>query len=120
MWETFTPPGEGPAAHTHSRETEVFRIMRGTYLFRCGDDEFVAPPGTVVVLPPNVRHGWKNISEELGQMFAIVTPAGFEGLFFEIEGSGVDTPEEIAAIEVRYGIRNELTEAMGLTSSIEP
>ncbi len=44
MWETFTPAGEGPAPHIHTRETEVFRVVKGTYRFRCGDDEFDAPP----------------------------------------------------------------------------
>jgi hypothetical protein len=38
MWETFTPPGKGPHDHTHTRETEIFRVIRGTYRFRCGDD----------------------------------------------------------------------------------
>jgi quercetin dioxygenase-like cupin family protein len=114
MWETFTPPGQGPAPHTHPRETEVFRVIRGTYLFRCGDDEFVATPGAVVTLPPHVQHGWRNIGDEPGQMFAIVTPAGCEGLFRDIEESGADTPETIAEIEARYGIYNDLTEALGL------
>src|SRR5437868_2919987 len=45
MWETFTPPGKGPHDHTHTRETETFRIIRGMYRFRCGDDEFDAHPG---------------------------------------------------------------------------
>ena len=76
MWETFTPPGQGPAPHMHTRETEVFRVIRGFYRFRCGDEEFDAPPGTVVVLPPYVPHSWRNISDEPGQMFATVTPGG--------------------------------------------
>ena len=36
MWETFTPPGQGPAPHTHTRETEMFRVISGIYRFRCG------------------------------------------------------------------------------------
>jgi len=116
MWETFTPPGEGPAPHTHTRETEVFRIIRGTYLFRCGDDEFFATPGTVVTLPPHVRHGWRNIGDEPGQMFAIVTPGGCESLFLDIAQSGADTPEKIAVIEARFGILNDITAALGLNS----
>jgi quercetin dioxygenase-like cupin family protein len=116
MWETFTPPGHGPAPHTHTRETEVFRVIRGLYRFRCGDDEFDAPPGTVVVLPPDVQHSWKNIGEETGQMFATVTPGGFEQLFIDIETSGADTPEKIAAIEARLGVFNDVTLALGLTT----
>ena len=109
MWETFTPPGQGPAPHTHTRETEVFRVIKGTYLFTCGDNEFVAPPGTVVTLPPNVRHGWRNISDEEGQMFAIVAPGGCERLFIEIEARGARTPREIAMIEQGLGLINDET-----------
>ena len=112
MWETFTPPGQGPAAHTHTRETEVFRVIRGLYRFRCGEDEFDAPPGTVVVLPPNVRHSWRNISDEPGQMFATVTPGGCERLFIEIEATGADTPEKVAEIEASLGIINHETEKL--------
>jgi mannose-6-phosphate isomerase-like protein (cupin superfamily) len=114
MWETFTPPGQGPEPHTHTRETEVFRVVRGTYLFRCGDEEILAAPGTVVTLPPHVRHSWRNISGETGQMFAIVTPGGCERLFLDIEESGADTPERIAVIEARFGVINDITLALGL------
>ena len=87
-------------------------MIRGTYRFQCGEEEFDAPPGTVVVLPPNVRHSWRNISDEPGQMFATVTPGGCERLFVEIEATGADTPEKIAAIEASLGIINDETEAL--------
>ncbi len=112
MWETFTPPGQGPAPHLHTRETEVFRVLVGVYRFRCGDEEFDAPPGTVVTLPPFVRHSWRNVGAEPGRMFAIVTPGGCEQLFLEIEATGARTAREIAAIESRLGIVNDATEAL--------
>ena len=115
MWETFTPPGKGPHDHTHTRETETFRIIRGMYRFRCGDDEFDAHPGAVVVLPPNIPHSFRNIGDEPGQMFATVTPGGFEQMFFEIGKSGANTVEAIATIEARFGIVNAQTKALGLT-----
>ena len=116
MWETFTPPGRGPAPHTHTRETEVFRVIRGTYRFTCGDETFDAPPGTVVTLPPHVQHAWVNISDEQGQMFAIVAPGGCEQLFIDIEAAGADTPEKIAVIEARLGIINDETKALAARS----
>src|SRR5262245_25466028 len=67
VWDTFTAPGEGPAPHTHTRETEMFRVMVSTYRFWCGGEVFDAPPGTVVILPPHVEHAWRNIGSELGQ-----------------------------------------------------
>ena len=78
MWETFTPPGKGPHDHTHTREIEVFRVIRGAYRFRCGDDEFDAHPGAVVVMPPNIPHSFRNIGDEPCQMLVTVTPGGFE------------------------------------------
>jgi quercetin dioxygenase-like cupin family protein len=113
IWDTFTPPGQGPAPHTHTRETETFRVMRGTYRFWCGDTVFDAPVGTVVVLPPNVEHAWRNISDEPGQMLGIVTPGGCEQMFLDIAALGADaTPARIAMIEARYGIANAQTRAL--------
>jgi quercetin dioxygenase-like cupin family protein len=113
VWETFTPPGQGPASHTHTRETEVFRVIKGLYRFRCGEDEFEASPGTVITLPPFVPHSWVNIGSDIGQMFAIVSPGGCERLFIEIEKTGARTPSEIAVLERGFGIINEATQALG-------
>jgi quercetin dioxygenase-like cupin family protein len=118
MWETFTLPGKGPAPHTHTRETEIFRIIRGTYRFKCGDEEFDATPGTVVVLPPHVQHGWVNISDQPGQMFVTVTPGGCEQLFIDIEATGADTPAKIAIIEARLGIINNETKALAVDGQV--
>jgi len=110
MWETFPEPGKGPALHTHTRETECFRIVRGTYRFRCGEDEFDVSAGAVVVLPPHVPHGFRNIGEAPGQMFVVVTPGGFEQFFCEIEATAADTPQKVAVIEKRFGVTSIGTE----------
>lgn len=112
MWETFTPPGMGPTPHLHTRETEVFRVIKGIYRFRCGDEEFEVGPGTVVTLPPHVEHCWRNISDEPGQIFGIVSPGGFEQLFIDIEATNAITPHEIAVIEMRLGLVNAETRAL--------
>jgi quercetin dioxygenase-like cupin family protein len=110
IWDTFTPPGEGPAPHTHTRETEMFRVLHSTYRFWCGDRVFDARPGSVVVLPPNVVHAWRNIGEEIGQMLGIVTPGGCEEMFRDIAALGPGaTARQIASIEDRYGIINDET-----------
>ena len=74
-------------------------------------------PGTVVTLPPNVPHGWQNIGDEMGQMFAIAVPGGCEQLFMDIAESGADTTEKIAVLDARLGIFNETTQALGLNST---
>ena len=115
MWETFTPPGKGPHNHTRTRETEIFRVIRGHYRFRCGDDEFDGYPGAVVVMPPNIPHSFRNVGDEPGQMLVTVTPGGFEQMFFEIGKTGASTIEAIATIEAKFGIINAQTTALGLT-----
>lgn len=109
IWETLVPPGKGPEPHSHDRETECFRVLTGVFRFRCGDEEFIAHPGTTVVLPPHVEHAWVNISDEPGRIFAFVTPGGFEHLFMDIEATGADTPAKIAVLEARYGVSNAET-----------
>ena len=109
MWETFVPPGKGPEPHTHTRETEVFRVIAGTFRFTCGDETFDAPAGAVVTLPPHVPHGWINIGDTMGQVMAIVSPAGFEQLFLEIARIDNPTPRDVALIERRLGVENDET-----------
>lgn len=119
MWETFTPPGKGLHGHTHTRETETFRVIREVYRFRCGDEEFEAHPGAVVILSPDVPHSFRNIGDGPGQMFATVTPGGFEQ-FFEIGRTGANAVDAIALIEAQFGIVNAQTIALSLTSSVRP
>src|SRR5215217_6024014 len=68
IWETFSAPGTGPAPHIHTRETEIFRVISGTYRFWCGADVFDAGAGGVVVLPPHIAHTWRNIGDDTGRM----------------------------------------------------
>ncbi len=67
-----------------------------------------------MTLPPFVPHSWRNISNEPGQMFAIVAPGGCEQLFLGITATGARAPDEIAVIERRLGIINVATRALDL------
>lgn len=75
--------------------------------------EFDAPLDMVVTLPPIVPPSWRNISDEPGRMFAIVTPGGREQLYIDIVATGAKTAEATAVIERPLGIINEATEALG-------
>lgn len=109
IWETLVAPGAGPAPHTHTRETEIFRVIDGTFYVRCGDREFEASTGTVLVLPPGIEHAWRNVGDSLARMMGVVTPGGFEQMFVQIAALRAPTPSSIAAIEKSFGIVNEET-----------
>lgn len=104
VWDNYIEPGVGPHWHTHTRETEAFRVIAGTFRFWCGEQTIEGGPGTTVILPPYIRHRWENIGGTAGQMLGIVTPGGFEGFFIEMERTGANTPAEVLAIETAFGV----------------
>jgi quercetin dioxygenase-like cupin family protein len=104
MWDVVVPPGKGPTRHTHTREVEVFRVIDGTFRFWCGEEQFDAPAGTTVTLPPHVAHHWRNIGDTPGRLFAIVAPGGFEQFFLEIDRMGAQTLEQAIAIQEPLGV----------------
>lgn len=111
-WETFVPPGRGPAPHTHTRETEIFRVISGQFRFWCGDDVVDLPTGGVITLPPHVPHHWINTGDSLGQVMGLVTPGGFEQMFLDVAELTAPTPRDVAIIERRLGIENDETRAL--------
>ena len=65
-------------AHVHADEDDAFYILEGEMTFTFGDEEAKAPPGTFVLVPPGVEHGFRNDGDEPVRMFNIHAPAGFD------------------------------------------
>lgn len=104
MFDVVVPPGKGPTRHTHTRELEVFRVIDGTFRFWCADEQFDAPTGTTVTLPPHVPHHWRNVGDTPGRLFAIVAPGGFEQFFIEVQRTNAQTVEDGIAIQEKLGV----------------
>ena len=47
-------------AHVHDAEDDAFYILEGELIFSFGDRQAPAPPGTFVLVPPGVEHGFRN------------------------------------------------------------
>ena len=73
-------PGRELEAHVHRDEDDAFYILEGemTFFFGDEDDEAVAPPGTFVLVPPGVRHGFRNPGPGPVRMLNVHAPAGFD------------------------------------------
>jgi len=73
-------PGRELEAHVHGDEDDAFYILEGemTFFFGDEDDEAVAPPGTFVLVPPGVRHGFRNPGPDPVRMLNVHAPAGFD------------------------------------------
>jgi mannose-6-phosphate isomerase-like protein (cupin superfamily) len=71
-------PGRALEAHVHDAEDDAFYILEGELTFVLGDDDVAAPPGTFVMVPPGVEHGFRNDGESPVRMLNIHAPAGFD------------------------------------------
>jgi mannose-6-phosphate isomerase-like protein (cupin superfamily) len=65
-------------AHVHADEDDAFYILEGEMTFVFGGREVPAPPGTFVLVPPGVEHGFRNDQDRPVRMLNIHAPAGFD------------------------------------------
>jgi mannose-6-phosphate isomerase-like protein (cupin superfamily) len=65
-------------AHVHQDEDDAFYILEGEMTFTFGDESAQAPPGTFVLVPPGVEHGFRNDGDTPVRMLNIHAPAGFD------------------------------------------
>ena len=65
-------------AHVHDGEDDAFYILEGELTFVFGEREAVAGPGTFVLVPPGVEHGFRNDGEGPVRMLNIHAPGGFD------------------------------------------
>ena len=72
--------GEAPPYHMHTREDEVFMLIKGTALLWSDDQEMELSEGGIVYLPKNVPHGYR-ITSDTADLLMICTPGGIEGMF---------------------------------------
>jgi mannose-6-phosphate isomerase-like protein (cupin superfamily) len=71
-------PGRELEAHVHDDEDDAFYILEGQLTFLFDGEEVAAPPGTFVLVPPGVEHGFRNDGESPVRMLNIHAPAGFD------------------------------------------
>src|SRR5262249_25356202 len=69
-------PGEGPPDHVHFRQEEFLFIIEGFYEVTVGDETATAGPGSIVFIPRNVVHRFKNVGDITGRMLGLSLPGG--------------------------------------------
>ncbi|MFJ7156710.1 cupin domain-containing protein [Streptomyces sp. NPDC101118] len=82
--EASVPPGSGPPPHAHDHADEAYYILEGTFEVLDGDRLITARPGDFIFIPRGTTHRFKNVGADAARMLFLFTPAGFEGLFYEI------------------------------------
>jgi mannose-6-phosphate isomerase-like protein (cupin superfamily) len=98
-------PGEGPGDHVHFNQEEIFFIVEGTYELTVDGQTSMAGPGTIVFIPRNVVHRFKNVGDTTGCMLDWTLPGGQDHYFkaiSDLAASGDFTPEKVMEINKRH------------------
>ena len=98
-------PGEGPPDHVHFKQEEMFFIVEGTYEMTVGGDTTTVGPGTIVFIPLNTVHRFKNIGDTTGCMLDWSLPGGQDHYFkaiSELAADGGFTDEKVMEINKRF------------------
>jgi mannose-6-phosphate isomerase-like protein (cupin superfamily) len=113
LLEARVPPLGGPP-HIHHAEDEFFWLLEGELEFLTNGRTFTANAGSFVYVPKGTTHCFKNVGTQTTRMLAAFTPAGIEGMFFEVgrpatEGSSPAPPdqeeiEKLLAAAPRYNV----------------
>lgn len=105
--EFVIAPGGGAGRHVHHAEDEGWSIVEGAVEFELGDQQIRAEAGAYVFIPRGLFHAFKNTGATPARALMIVTPAGLERYFAELDAlikqhSAGPPAAEIAALNVKY------------------
>ena len=105
--EMTTPPGEGVTLHVHDRDEEFYYILEGSYEIEAGNEKFTAATGSMLVIPRDVPHQFRNAGAVPARALMIFRPGGFDELVGEIRqasAAGTLDAKQRDAILTRWGV----------------
>lgn len=69
---------DGPGAHAHNENDEVFYVLEGTMTFLIGDQWIDATKETFLRIPAKTTHDFKNKTAQKAGVLNFFIPGGFE------------------------------------------
>ena len=98
-------PGEGPPDHVHFNQEEMFFVVEGTYELTVGDRTATVGPGTIVFIPRNVVHRFRNVGDTTARMLDWSLPGGQDHYFkaiSDLAASGGFSGEKALEISEKF------------------
>jgi mannose-6-phosphate isomerase-like protein (cupin superfamily) len=103
---TLAPHSPGPVQHRHAQHDEGFYVVAGTAEFTVGTTRYLAPKGTLVMVPPGVPHTFANPGDEPVVMLNTFTPDLYVQYFRDLgevmAKNGQLTPGATAEVMAKY------------------
>lgn len=105
-WVDDVEPGVGIPPHIHTKEDEIFRVIKGQVEITVDGKSTVLEAGDTAFAPKNIPHSWKVMGTEKAKMITSAFPAGIEVMFKELAELPPGPPdfEKVAKICGNHGI----------------
>jgi mannose-6-phosphate isomerase-like protein (cupin superfamily) len=113
----MSPRALAAPLHRHTREDEYSYVLEGRMGALLGDEVVEAGPGDLVFKPRNQWHTFWNAGDEPCRILEIISPAGFERFFRELDamGGAINAdPAQLAALNERHGLEMQPDSVPGL------
>lgn len=105
-WVDNVEPGVGIPPHIHTREDEIFRVIKGQIEIMVNGETTILKEGDLAFAPKNLPHAWKVVGTEKAKMITTAFPAGIEFMFKELSKLPAGPPdfEKVSEICGNHGI----------------
>jgi quercetin dioxygenase-like cupin family protein len=106
-WVDNVEPGVGIPPHVHTKEDEIFRVIKGQIEIMVNGETTILNEGDVAFAPKNLPHSWKVVGTEKAKMITSAFPAGIEHMFMALAELPAGPPdfEKVAEVCGKHGIR---------------
>jgi mannose-6-phosphate isomerase-like protein (cupin superfamily) len=72
------PNTDGPGAHFHEANDEIFYVLAGKPQVLVGEEWHALEPGSFLLIPRGVMHDFRNRTSEEAGLLNVFIPGGFE------------------------------------------
>lgn len=105
-WVDNVEPGVGIPPHIHTKEDEIFRVIKGQIEIMIDGKTTILNEGDIAFAPKEIPHSWKVVGTEKAKMITSAFPAGIENMFKELAKLPAGPPdfEKVSEICAKHGI----------------
>jgi len=101
----MSPHALAAPLHRHNREDEYSYVLEGSLGALLGDEVVIGKPGDLIYKPRAQWHTFWNAGDTPARILEIISPAGFENFFVELDALGgalEAPPAALAELCARY------------------